>query len=113
MEEHWPLVLTLFNDSLVLKFIQCDAISCIHTYVVCVILFIRCKLCVFAIQSTGQSHSVTANYERILSLMKTHSPALCGRVPLVHKASFTGGISRQELACMLRDLEDEYALLQW
>ena len=67
----------------------------------------------FAIQSTGQSHSVTANYQRILSLMKTHSPALCGRVPLVRKASFTGGISRQELAYMLRDLEDEYALLQW
>ena len=56
---------------------------------------------------------MTANYQRILSLMKSHSPALCGRVPLVRKNSFTGGIAQQELACMLRDLEDEYALLQW
>ena len=45
--------------------------------------------------------------------MKTHSPALCGRVPLVRRSSFTGRISQQDLSDMLKDLEEEYTLLQW
>ncbi|XP_065908544.1 centrosomal protein of 57 kDa-like [Dysidea avara] len=44
--------------------------------------------------------------------MKTHSPALCGRVPLVCRSSFTGGLSQQDLSCMLRELEEEYTILQ-
>ena len=75
-------------------------------------------------QSTTNSHSVVANMQKAVSLMKVHSHALCGAIAssaLQREAAqkskdtrtFNPSGSLEELQRMLGDLEREFAELAW
>ena len=76
------------------------------------------------LQSTTNSHSVVANMQKAVSLMKVHSHALCGAIAssaLQREAAqkskdtrtFNPSGSLEELQRMLGDLEREFAELAW
>ena len=67
-------------------------------------------------QSTTPSHSVSVNYQQVLSMMKAHNHLLCGAAALSVKKkgqqkSVRGDISKEELEVLLAGLEEEYGAL--
>ena len=80
-----------------------------------------------SLQSTSPSHSVGANYQKVLSLMKYHNPLLCGAAASnIAKGTVkkkTGGkeskktktpspgASKEELQGLLKALEEEFGHL--
>lgn len=78
----------------------------------------------FHFQSTSQSHSVAANYQKVVSLMKVHSHTLCGAIAASaiqredrrqkrgEGSSFVvPSGSMEDMKSMLADLEGEFASL--
>ena len=67
-------------------------------------------------QSVTPSHSVGANYQNVLALMKTHSPLLCGAVAATRGRMATArrlpsSVSHAELRSLLAGLEEELGRL--
>lgn len=86
----------------------------------CVIIYIKCSLLFCCLQSLTASHSVGANVQRVLSLMKTHNMALCNG--LDHQASRSSSPSSgssssssidTDLAELLLQLQDEFGQMSW
>ncbi|KAM9317811.1 centrosomal protein of 57 kDa [Pholidichthys leucotaenia] len=75
--------------------------------------------------SVGCSHSVRANVQSVLSLLKQHQPVLCNRHVLSHNANSSGmsshthsdsnssssSASEEELSELLQDLQEELRLM--
>ena len=89
-----------------------------------VFLFVYLLIVSTCPQSTTNSHSVVANMQKAVSLMKVHSHALCGAIAssaLQREAAqkskdtrtFNPSGSLEELQHMLVDLEREFAELAW
>ena len=74
-------------------------------------------MAVISPQSTTPSHSLGANYQNVLALMKAHSPLLCGAVAASRGLSPPPGkrshpsASRAELKTLLAGLEEEFGRL--
>lgn len=96
---------------------------CVFCPVVCgvtlIIIYIR-SLLFCCLQSLTASHSVGANVQRVLSLMKTHNMALCNG--LDHQASRSSSPSSgssssssidTDLAELLLQLQDEFGQMSW
>lgn len=68
-------------------------------------------------QSVTPSHSVGANYQNVLALMKTHSPFLCGAAAATRGKMATvqrrvpSAVSHAELRSLLAGLEEELGRL--
>ena len=75
-------------------------------------------------QSTSESHSVAANYQKVVSLMKVHSHTLCGAIAASAIQREDRKVKREEgrtflvpsgsmdeMKSMLTDLEGEFASL--
>ena len=78
------------------------------------------------LQSTSPSHSLSANYQHVLSLMKYHNPVLCGaaavnivsgtktakkKAPKKNRGGPREGASAEELQGLLDALEEEFGQL--
>lgn len=76
-------------------------------------------LFIILIQSTSPSHSVSTNYQQVLSIMKQHSPLLCGAAAAVSgcrqaegkKRYWQNKTSLHSLKVLLTGLEEELGAL--
>ena len=100
-----------------------------HVYMKCIhlqIVFLCVFLSIFPTcpQSTTNSHSVVANMQKAVSLMKAHSHTLCGAIAssalqreTAQKSkdtrTYNPSGSLEDLQRMLGDLEREFAELAW
>lgn len=94
-------------------------VFCPVVFDVTLIIYIR-SLLFCCLQSLTASHSVGANVQRVLSLMKTHNMALCNG--LDHQASRSSSPSSgssssssidADLAELLLQLQDEFGQMSW
>ncbi|XP_074661518.1 centrosomal protein of 57 kDa-like isoform X2 [Tubulanus polymorphus] len=63
-------------------------------------------------KSTGASHNIGANLQQVISLLKNHSPYLCGhkQVENLRRSSWSSGQSSEsDLGDLLLQLQDEFA----